>query len=521
MRRAFGRIIGLAALALAGATQAQPAASPWFGVPTPGPVTPVDQPTFVTGPEAYGPAPFAGRPKDDATGALSGGRLMADVKTIVGFSLVRRDAGDPLWGRISGLPGEAATVDWAVAQLKAAGLKDAHSETYVSEQPLWLPKAWEVRLKTDGSPDVVLKSAVPIRAPTTKAMAAAGPLIFVGRGSPAELANVDVRGKVAVVNVVPDDSLFASREKGVARSLEKRGAVAVINAVESPANLLFYDNRYGCEAIPCYLVGGDDGAFLESVIGKAAAAGRTVSASLATTSETRAKLPALNGVATIPGKSKEIVIVNAHADAWWTGADDNADGLSVMLGLARYFAHRKDKPERTLLFMVSGGHHSANGPAAFIRDHPDLIKRTVLVMNLEHLAQIAVAQAPRADPAGPGGYAAGLWTASTTETVKQAGAANSTPFVWDLMAKASKRYGVVTSFKPTTSAPGDLGAYIRAGLPSVQLISSEVYYHSSGDAVPTISQPGLERAAAYYAGFIQDVAKAPAAKLKGPAAPAR
>jgi hypothetical protein len=512
MRRAFGRIVGAAALAAAGVAHAQA----WFGVPTPGPVSPVDKPTFVAGAEAYGPAPFAGRPKEDAAGALKGERLLADVKTIVGFSLARRDAGDPLWGRISGLPGEAATVEWAVAQLKAAGLKDAHAETYVSERPLWLPKSWAVRLKADGSPDVVLASAVPISAPTTKPLSASGPLVFAGRGSPAELANLDVKGKVAVVNVVPDDSLFASREKGVARELEKRGAIGVINAVESPGNLLFYDNRYGCEAVPCYLTGGDDGAFLEAVIGRASAAHRTVTAELSTTSETRANLPALNGVAMIPGKSPEIVIVNAHADAWWTGANDNADGLAVLLGLARYYAHRKERPARTLLFMVSGGHHTANGAAAFIKAHPDLIARTVLVMNLEHLAQIAVAQAPRSDPAGRGGYEAGLWTASTTETVKQAGAVNATPYVWQLMGKASRRYGVVTSFQPTPSAPGDLGAYIRAGLPSAQLISSEVYYHSSGDAVPTISVPGLERAGAYYVGFIDDVAKAPKAMLKGP-----
>ena len=521
MRHVMGLAAGLVAALIATGALAQVQNPGWFGVPTPGGLSPVDKPTFTTNADAYGPSPAPPglRPKDDVSGALKGAAMFDDVKTIVGFSLARRDAGDPLWGRISGLPGEAATVDWAVAQLKAAGLKDAHAETYISETPLWLPKTWEVRLRAEGSPDVVLASAVPVRNPTTKPLSASGPLVFAGRGSPAELANLDVKGKVAVINVVPDDSLFASREKGVARELEKRGAVGVINAIESPGNLLFYDNRYGCEAIPCYLVGGDDGAFLESVIGKAAARGQTVRAALSLTSETREKLPALNGVATIPGKSREIVIVNAHADAWWTGADDNADGLAVMLGLARYYAHRKEKPARTLLFMVSGGHHTGNGPAAFIRDHPDLIVRTVLVMNLEHLAQIAVGQAPRLDPAGQGGYAAGAWTANTTETTKMAGAANSTPYVWALMGKAAKRYGVVTSYAPSASAPGDLGAYIRAGLPSAQLISSEVYYHSSGDTVPTISVPGLERAAAYYAGFIDDVAKAPKARLKGPAAP--
>ena len=506
---------GLAALAL---TTGSASAQAWFGVPTPGPVSPPDKPTFRSGPVAYGPAPAHVRPKDDARGALAGDRLMADVRRIVDFSLASKAAGDKLYGRISGLPAEKATVDWAVARLRAAGLKDAHAEPYPSEGPLWLPVSFEARVISEGSPDVVLASAMPIRNKTAKPASAEGPLVFVGRGSAAELANIDVKGKIAVVNVVPDDSLFAAREKGVARELERRGAVGVINAVESPGNLRFYDNRYGCDAIPCFLVGGDDGAFLESVIGRAAQAGKAVRMKLSLQAEERANLTAWNGVATIPGGSSEVVIVNAHADAWFEGADDNADGLAVMLGLADYFAHRKERPARTLVFMVSGGHHTAIGAAAFIKAHPEIIKRTALVMNLEHLAQTAVTQAARLDPAGSGGYGAGLWTASTTETVKQAGAVNATPYVWDLMGKASRRYGVVTSYEPAASAPGDLGAYIRAGLPSAQLISSEVYYHSSGDTPSTISVPGLERAAAFYAGFIEDVAKAPRTALKGPPA---
>jgi hypothetical protein len=509
------RAVGLAALALtAGSAHAQA----WFGVPTPGPVSPPDKPTFHAGPIAYGPtpAPARMRPKDDVTEALTGYEMMADVRTIVDFSLASKAAGDKLYGRISGLPAEKATVDWAVAKLKDAGLKDAHAEAYPSEAPLWLPVSFEARVTTEGSPDVVLQSAMPIRNKTVKPASAEGPLVFVGRGSAAELANVDVKGKVAVVNVVPDDSLFAAREKGVARELEKRGAVGVINAVESPGNLLYYDNRYGCDAIPCFLVGGDDGAFLESVIGRAARAGKPVRMTLTLRAEERANLTAWNGVATLPGKSPEVIIVNAHADAWFDGADDNADGLAVMLGLAQYYAHRKRKPDKTLVFMVSGGHHTAIGAQAFIKAHPDVIRNTVLVMNLEHLAQIDVTQAARLDPAGPGGYASGVWTANTTETTKQAGAVNASYYVWVLMLHASHMFGVVTSYEPTASAPGDLSAYIRAGLPSAQLISSEVYYHSSGDTPSTISFPGLERAAAFYVNFIDEAARASRARLKEP-----
>jgi len=53
-------------------------------------------------------------------------------------------------------------------------------------------------------------------------------------------------------------------------------------------------------------------------------------------------------------------------------------------------------------------------------------------------------------------------------------------------------------------------AYIRAGLPSAQLISSEVYYHSSGDT-PRPSRFGPGAGGGFYAGFIEDVAKTPRA----------
>jgi len=94
---------GLAALAL---TTGSASAQAWFGVPTPGPVSPPDKPTFRSGPVGYGPAPAHVRPKDDARGALAGDKLMADVRRIVDFSLASKAAGDKLYGRISGLPAE-------------------------------------------------------------------------------------------------------------------------------------------------------------------------------------------------------------------------------------------------------------------------------------------------------------------------------------------------------------------------------------------------------------------------------
>ncbi|MDB5454108.1 MAG: peptidase, partial [Caulobacteraceae bacterium] len=280
-RAKAGAALVMAGLAFGlGAAQAQPPAAArvtaWFGVQPPGPVSDWDKPTFAANPDAYGMS--AVRWAKPTPAPLAGPKLMADVNTIVGFARERKLAGDPLWGRISGLPGEPKTVDWAIGRMKAAGIANAHTEEFKIDRPLYVPTKWEVRLVGDaafgaGTGDVVLQSAMPVAGAKTAAPVS-GLLVFVGRGSPAELANVDLKGKIAVVNVVPDGSLFASREKGVAREAVTRGAVGVINAVESPGNLLFFDSRYGCGEAPCFMVGGDDGAFLESVIGKAAAAGK-------------------------------------------------------------------------------------------------------------------------------------------------------------------------------------------------------------------------------------------------------
>jgi hypothetical protein len=43
----------LALMLMGGSAHAQA----WFGVPTPGPLSPVDKPTFVTNADAYGPGP--------------------------------------------------------------------------------------------------------------------------------------------------------------------------------------------------------------------------------------------------------------------------------------------------------------------------------------------------------------------------------------------------------------------------------------------------------------------------------
>jgi hypothetical protein len=79
-----------------------------------------------------------------------------------------------------------------------------------------------------------------------------------------------------------------------------------------------------------------------------------------------------------------------------------------------------------------------------------------------------------------------------------------------------ERYGFNLNPTFTTSVAGDLGGYAPLGVARLQAIHSGNMYHASGDVLETISVPGLERAARFYAYLIGEAAKAPRASINPP-----
>lgn len=114
-------------------------------------------------------------------------------------------------------------------------------------------------------------------------------------------------------------------------------------------------------------------------------------------------LKAINGLGIIRGSSNpnEVIVLNAHVDGWFEGAGDNGDGLAVLIALARHFAKPANKPQRTIAFVASAGHHTTgiNGPRSFLAANPDLAKNAVMLVNIEHVAQrnFSPSRAERAD----------------------------------------------------------------------------------------------------------------------------
>jgi hypothetical protein len=167
----------------------------------------------------------------------------------------------------------------------------------------------------------------------------------------------------------------------------------------------------------------------------------------------------------------------------------------VLIALARHFAKPANQPERTLLFVASGGHHGGgmNGPGNLVTMNPQLKGKVVLVLNLEHIAQLRFQNDP--------------FRVDATEQPMGFGISNEAPAIADVAKRGMQRYGFNLRPNFSSSIAGDLGGYAPLDVPRVQAIHSGPMYHTSGDTLDTISTPGLERAARFYAFFISEIAK--------------
>jgi hypothetical protein len=505
------KAVVVALLALATPRAAEHTA--WFGVSLPPPASDPRRP-IMKHDDVFPPTPahFVHRPgKSDEV--LDGSALKNDQKAIVGFSLASLTAGDKVWGRRAATPSFRRTIEWTVGQFKAAGLNDAQVETFTVPGTMWVPTSWRVELVGDpsfgpGTESLTLQSAFPQPGgATTPADGLIAPFVFVGHGTDADLAGRDVSGKIAVVRVRPEPSLFGAAEQGVAARLADLGAVAVINAIEGPGNAQYIDPRFACGKKPCFIVGGQDAWFLQQVIGKAANAGSPdrLKGRISLVAEEKGDLVSANGIATIPGQSPKRIVINAHADGYFQGGDDNASGLAVLVGLARYFA-KQPKPAHTLMFVASGGHHGpGNGPTALVAAHPDLKDGTLFILNLEHVAYADVVRGKTRAPNNIGM----TWELSVTEAAKAVGVTNESPYLIDLWRYASRCFGVATYQSAGPTVSGDLGGYRPLGVPMTQMIQSGTFYHSSGDVYEAVPAEGIERAARFHAFLIEQADRAP------------
>ena len=340
------------------------------------------------------------------------------------------------------------------------------------------------------------------------------PLVFVGHGIAGadgwdDYAGVDVRGKVALAldgspphlpGVRPSrlEKLIQARQRGAAALLIAGDGLPSLRATGAPVELIS---------------GAVTRAAADTLL---AAAGRGVAQLSRRIAETQAPasfaLPvqarlrvefaaadvtADNVIGILPGtdatRAHEAVVIGAHHDhvgvvggATHPGADDNASGTAVALGLARAFA-AAGGAGRTLVFAFFGAEElGLIGSSHYVREPAWPLHRTVAMLNFDMVGRMR-------------------------EESLMVGGVDSGTGLRDVVERAARSAGVRAELRPSPFSPSDHSRFYTAGTPVLFFFTGlHEDYHRPGDTADKINADGMARVAAVAARVVLDLAAAPA-----------
>ena len=432
-----------------GANRAPAAPGPWFNVPLPPPFG--HAPAVMVG--VRPPRPVVLPPGEPAAPEFVGTTIRADLDAIVGFAKESRTTKEigsgQIWGRITGFPSSTKTVKWAADQFRKAGIADVKLQPITQEAnaSFWLPLSWEVRLlarsRRSGPAAPMWCSNRPCRSSPSEVAVGHddGAARLRRRGESGRARAHRRQGQDCRAATCRRATWCSSADRRVARagSDEARGGRRVQHHAATRQRA-----RAGLQQLRrSVLQPRRPRRLLPRERARPASQRRRAGklrAQINLKTETRSNLKAENGVAVIPGRRTRR---NHHRQRayrrWFDGAGDNADGLAVLIALASHFAKPENRPERTLVFIASAGHHSPglNGPRNFIAMNADLAKKAIMMLNLEHVAQRNFSPSTRRRrrrlPRGDCGLGRGA---------HRAGCDQRSPFVHGLLHQGVARYGV-------------------------------------------------------------------------------
>ena len=181
---------------------------------------------------------------------------------------------------------------------------------------------------------------------------------------------------------------------------------------------------------------------------------------------------------TDPELKNEFIIIGAHLDhcgrcpEMMPGANDNASGVSVVLGVAEAMAKCPVKPKRTIVFICFGAEEQGVYGSKFYLEHPVFpLEKTLCFINM--------------DGVGCGDKLRAL-------------AGENFPFLWNFFKKANEKYihRIIKApyFANITRPRLDAARFMWKGIPTLSFsaFGARSYYHITKDTPETITPEILE-----------------------------
>ena len=415
----------------------------------------------------------------DSYASIDGAHLKQYVEELAAMSRRYRDNGHPqFWGRIIGTEADAENGRWLLENSRRIGLSDVREQRF-DLPPQWMPQSWSVSA-SGGGKDLPLGSAQP----TYRSVGDAGGRLESrgggrrpGDATPISRAQ-DLKGKAVFFYSNDYMSRHATASNGAWKRISEKGAAAIFITLMIPGNLRF--QFYPVQSpVPTFSLGLEDGLAVRDMIARSPG-GAAPRVKLRLDVKMMPDLKTATIWGTLPGTGDENIMVVAHRDGWFEGANDNAhrrgDAARASPNTSRRFPPHSDaarSPSSDPPGITTGPRRAARG----CLQHKELFAKTALLINCEHTAANQLVA-----------YNGTVRKANTTS-----------PLMWyvggstkleQIVLGAYETFGVPIYDRGERGAAGEIGR-IQNLAPSMQLIDTGLYWHSDRETPDIIPAGGL------------------------------
>ncbi len=274
---------------------------------------------------------------------------------------------------------------YIVERLHQLGLSEARLEPIRVKSPF--PQSYEITVRESGREVSLSNACFPLHwTAGTPEEGITGELVYVGDGSRSQFEQIDVAGKIVLINEMFMRGYIATAKTGTIMAKEK-GAIAVFRAnmiVDSPQQQKGEGSAQDVIPIPVFCFSKSGGDYLREMV--LSGVQHTVSIKL---DVPHREYNAHNVVFELPGngRTNECILVGTHYDTGhFTGAVDNNGSVALMIKLAEYFFTKSPElRNRDMIFAWCSGHdYDLNsGHYQFADKHKDQLKRAI-VWDVDH-----------------------------------------------------------------------------------------------------------------------------------------
>jgi hypothetical protein len=343
-------------------------------------------------------------------------------------SHIRALCAPELAGRLTLAPGEKLAAEYIVREFRRVGLEAREKGGYIHEFPItvnhYAEKLNRLVFETQDGRRLSLelnKTYRPLVGSAEDKIVNA-PVVFVGYGLAEpnwnDYSTVDVKGKVALMfrgGPQGQRRLSNAQKARIAAEAGAEGVVFIGPVDEGYTELPVPNRQQGIPANLGLVAKGVHRTYFDDLTGLDFAKTRAMTAPMSRELPVRIRAfsdmepmrgMGQNVIGYLPGNDpqlkNEFVIVGAHYDHLGfgevgsrtnnelihPGADDNATGVAGVLALAEYYAMTRSN-KRTMIFQAySGEEVGLVGAAAWVRDHPELLKSTQMMLNMDMIGRL-------------------------------------------------------------------------------------------------------------------------------------